>query len=57
MARNLRDGTLRVMMRVGLVAAALALAAEAVLPDFRRSLDAAALLLEGAIAAGKIAST
>lgn len=52
MARSFGGGALRVTMRVGLLEAAApgVAAAAAGLPDFRRSLAAAALLLEGAIA-------
>ena len=57
MARSFWGGTLRVTMWVGLGDAALVMVAAAVLLDLRRSLAAAAaFLLEGAIAASKIAS-
>ena len=55
MARSFCDDTLRVMMLEGLGEAALATVAVVVLLDLRRSLAAAACLLEGAIATGKIA--
>jgi hypothetical protein len=56
MARSFWDGTLRVTMLEGLGEAALAtVVAVVVLLDLRRSLAAAACLLEGAIATGKIA--
>ncbi len=53
MARSFWGGTLRVTMRLGLGDAAVVTAAAVVLLDFRRSLAAAAFLLEGAITAGQ----
>lgn len=55
MARSFWGSTLRVMRRLDLEEAALVMAA-AVLFDFLRSLAAAAVLLEGGIAANKMAS-
>lgn len=55
MARSFSDGTLSVTRRLGLEDGALVTAAAAVLLDLRRSLAAAAFLLEGAITADKIA--
>jgi len=55
MARSFWDGTLRVTTRLALGDGALVTAAAAVLLDLRRSLAAAAFLLEGAITADKIA--
>jgi hypothetical protein len=56
MARSFWEGTLRVTTWLGLGEPALATIGAAELADLRRSLAAAAFLLEGAIAASKIAS-